>query len=267
MTTTTTIKMQVSSIWNNGYLQEIKHSKDERGNVSLDFKKGAWNFYEMPFEVFNYKYKRVNVDFYGKNTRRIKIGRSFFEVSADNKCGTRKYFEPDLVLAYNIVCLYDNIMPYGFEKKFFFMDKTIQEIVDFFGEKFEKFKLHMALCKSNIPQWCKKRVTRIEDITYWERIKTKLQLKRGEYKDSFPKPTTRSVRTVCLVGKEIPNPTLKEGVMYSWKYEEIYKPIYELKPVSVWTDGFWLVAHLQDGTNKYMCHIWVNEALDYYESL
>lgn len=213
---------------------------------------------EIPtFSNGNHTYKRVRVSFYGKVTKEIKIGRSFFCITAEGKCEIGSYYDPDLLLAQVLLDLYDSIKPYGFNKSFIFEGKDIDEIIEFFGERFKKFSFLKALKKAKLPQWCKDRCSSIEDIEHWEKVREKFLLKKRE--EAFQRHYNRSKRTIYLGGKIVPI-RQQEGCLYSCIESELEK-INKLRPVSVWTDGFWLKVNTETG-NKSITHSWVIEIMD-----
>ena len=122
---------------------------DEKRNAMFDCNSYSYcnyhdllNFLECYFNN-EYSYKKVSVEFYGKNTRSVRVGRTSIEVSAEDKININgECFIPDMVLGLSIIKMYDFIRPYGFNKTYYFVNKTTKEILDFFEVKFATYELN-----------------------------------------------------------------------------------------------------------------------------
>lgn len=127
---------------------------DEKGNAIFNYNSYSYcNYIDLLGFLKNsfgteYSYRNVSVNFYGKNTRCCKVGRTYIEVSAEDKININgEYFIPDLILALNIIKLYDSIKAYGFNKRFCFQNKTSKQIIDFFEIKFAIYELYKESIK------------------------------------------------------------------------------------------------------------------------
>ena len=228
-----------------GYTNKTRYAKgaiyyDNRGNAMISCNNYAYcnyiellNFLVMNFDT-KYSYKNVKISFYGKTTRSVRVGRTSVEVSAEDKINVdSECFIPDMVLALSIIKLYDAIEPYGFNKRFYFVNKTYKEILDFFEVKFVTYELNKESIKeqNKIPnadtcwQQYKNKIKNTYDEQVWQHDNCEAINDYG-YED-HDKPIFGNVEyTFPIMFKVV----RKHGTMITEKYHREYD-ILEVKAI------------------------------------
>ena len=231
-----------------GYTDRTKYaagkiSFDQKGNARFDCNNYSYcnyiellNFLEKNFDT-EYSYHNVKVAFYGKNTRSVRVGRTSIEVSYENKtCVNGEFFLPDMILALNIIKLYDAIEPYGFNKRFYFVNKTSKEILDFFEVKFTIYNLNKKSTKEQhgIPSAdaCWNRYVNEIQKTYsqweWEHSHCESGNEYG-YDEFDDKPLFGNVEYTFPIMFKVVG---KHGTMVTEKYHREYE-IIEIQAISL----------------------------------